>query len=235
MARAAVVNINDVLEGHIRLELDCLDRIYLNAYVNKLQVEGQVAYFLRDHLGNPVPSPALFEKIGNRFRAAVRAFAKDNDVPVLHLAAPDRTRWDDRKLDHVKPYLDRAAREGRSGVVAIVAVQELAWVWSGKKLDPKPGQSRFAFVKTRRQCTTYYFYVLDGDFGPGFIKIISYFPYPAKVWLNGHEWVKRQADRAGLRFSVLANGFAACDEPAACKPSPTGSVPATSRPSSSTG
>ena len=58
MARAAVVNINDVLEGHVRLELDCLDRIYLNAYVNKLQVEGQVAYFLRDHLGNPVPSPA---------------------------------------------------------------------------------------------------------------------------------------------------------------------------------
>jgi len=55
-------------------------------------------------------------------------------------------------------------------VVAIVAVQELAWVWSGKKLDPKPGQSRFAFVKTRRQCTTYYFYVLDGDFGPGFIR-----------------------------------------------------------------
>jgi len=83
----------------------------------------------------------LFEKIGNRFRAAVRAFAKDNDVPVLHLAAPDRTRWDDRKLDHVKPYLDRAAREGRSGVVAIVAVQELAWVWSGKKLDPKPARA----------------------------------------------------------------------------------------------
>ncbi len=213
MARAAVVNINDVLEGHVRLELDCLDRIYLNAYVNKLQVEGQVAYFLRDHLGNPVPSPALFEKIGNRFRSAVRVFARDNDVPVLRLAAPDRTRWDDRKLDHVKPYLDRAAHEGRSGVVAIVAVQELAWVWSGKKCDPKPGQSRFAFVKTRRQCTTYYFYVLDDEFGPGFIKIVSYFPYPAKAWLNGHEWVKRQADRAGIRFSVLANGFAACDEP----------------------
>jgi len=58
--------------------------------------------------------------------------------------------------------------------------QELAWVWSGKKLDPKPGQS-VRLVKTRRQCTTYYFYVLDGDFGPGFIKNHSYFPYPAKV------------------------------------------------------
>jgi hypothetical protein len=208
-----VANINDVLDGHVSLELDCLDRIYLNAYVNKLQVQGQVAYFLRDHLGNPVPSPALFEQIGNRFRAAVRAFAKDNVIPVLRLNAPDRTRWDDRKIDHVQPHLDQAARRGRTGVVAIVAAQELAWVWSGKKCDPKPGQSRFAFVKTRRQCTAYYFYVLDADFGPGFIKIVSYFPYPAKVWVNGHEWVKRQADRAGLRVVTLANGFAACDQP----------------------
>lgn len=213
MTSPGVVNINDVLEGHLALELDCLDRIYLNAYVNKLQVEGQVAYFLRDHLGNPVPSPALFEKIGNRFRAAVRAFAAEHEIPVLRLAAPDRSRWDDRKLDHVTPYLDRAAREGRTGVVAIVSAQELAWVWSGKKCDPKPGQSRFAFVKARRQCTAYYFYVLDRDFGPGFIKIVSYFPYPAKVWVNGHEWLKRQADRAGLRFSTLANGFAACEDP----------------------
>ena len=45
--------------------------------------------------------------------------------------------------------------------------------------------------------TVYYFYVLDGDFGPGFIKLCSYFPYPAKVWLNGHEWAKRQAAKAG--------------------------------------
>ena len=210
---AVVINVNDVLDGHVSLELDCLDRIYLNAYVNKLQTAGQVAYFLRDHLGNPVPSPALFEKIGNRFRAGVRAFAKDNKISVLRLAAPDRSRWDDRKLDHVQPHLDRAARQGRTGVVAIVAAQELVWVWSGKKRDPQPGQSRFDFVKERRQCTAYYFYVLDADFGPGFIKIVSYFPYPAKVWLNGHEWVKRQAARAGLQVTELANGFASCHQP----------------------
>ena len=39
------------------------------------------------------------------------------------------------------------------------------------------------------------------DFGPGFIKICTYFPYPAKVWLNGHEWAKRQARREGLGFT----------------------------------
>ncbi len=37
--------------------------------------------------------------------------------------------------------------------------------------------------------------------------------YPAKVWLNGHEWAKRQAARAGLVVTELANGVAACDQP----------------------
>jgi len=57
--------------------------------------------------------------------------------------------------------------------------------------------------------------VLDRDFGPGFIKLCSYFPYPAKVWVNGHEWAKRQATTAGVAFTELANGFATCDDPAA--------------------
>jgi hypothetical protein len=42
----------------------------------------------------------------------------------------------------------------------------------------------------------------------------SWFPYPAKVWLNGHEWAKRQAAKAGIGFSELANGFASCEDPA---------------------
>jgi hypothetical protein len=71
----------------------------------------------------------------------------------------------------------------------------------------------FGFDKADRAVTVYYFYVLDADFGPGFIKLCSYFPYPAKVWLNGHEWAKRQAAKAGLAVTELANGFAACEQP----------------------
>jgi len=65
---ASVININDVLEGHVSLDLDCVDRIDMNAYVPKLQVSGQVVTFLTEHLGFPIPSPVLLEKIGNRFR-----------------------------------------------------------------------------------------------------------------------------------------------------------------------
>jgi hypothetical protein len=210
----SATNINEVLDGHVGLDLECIDRLYLNAYVPNLQVSGQVVTFLTQHLGFPIPSPALLEKIGNRFRREVKAFAAEHDVPVLQLKKPDRTRWDDRKLDHVRPYLERAEAEGRTGVVAIVTAQEFQWVFSAKNRSPKPGIVTFDFVKEDRRVGMYYFYVLDSEFGPGFIKICTYFPYPAKVWVNGHEWAKRQATRAGIAYTSLSNGFASCGDPA---------------------
>jgi hypothetical protein len=211
-----VVNINDVLDGHVALDLDCLDRLYLNAYVPNLQVGGQVVTFLTQHLGNEVPSRVLFKRIGDRFRQAVAAFAQHQGIPLLHLKRPDRTRWDDRKLDPVRPHLEQAQREGRCGVVAIVVAQEVQKVFMGSQRgkDTHGKAVNFGFDKADRAVTVHYVDVLDADLGPGFIKLCSYFPYPAKVWLNGHEWAKRQAAKAGLAVTELANGFAACDHPA---------------------
>ena len=127
---SAVVNVNEVLDGHVGLELDCLDRIYLNAYVPRLQTSGQVAVFMTDHLGLPSGRSSSRSVTGSA--TEVRAFAKEPD-PVLGLASPDRRRWDDRKLDHVQGYLARAERREPAGVVAIVAAQELAWVWNAKE------------------------------------------------------------------------------------------------------
>ena len=78
---AAVVTVNDVLDGHVDLDVQCLDRIYLNGYVPNLQVAGQVVSFMTAHLGYPIPSPAIMEKIGTAFRAAVDRFAIDNNIP----------------------------------------------------------------------------------------------------------------------------------------------------------
>jgi hypothetical protein len=100
-------------------------------------------------------------------------------------------------------------------VVAIVVAQEVQKVFMGyqRGKDTHGKAGNFAFDKADRAVTVYYFYVLDADFGPGFIKLCSSFPYPAKVWLNGHEWAKRQAATTGLVVTELANGFAACDQP----------------------
>jgi hypothetical protein len=208
---AEVINLNDVLDGHVVLDLQCLDRLYLNGYVPALQVGGQVITFLTEHLGNRVASPALFKQIGDRFSNAVRSFAQINRIPVLHLNTPDRSRWDDRKVDHVREYADKATAPG---VVAIVVAQEVQKVFMGYRRRPKADGPGFGFDKADRRVTVYYFYILDAHFGLGFIKICSYFPYPLKMWVNGHDWAKRQAAAEGLAFTELANGFASCEDPA---------------------
>jgi hypothetical protein len=208
----AVTNINDVLEGHVGLEVECIDRLILNAYVPNLQVGGQIARFISQHLGKPIASAAVLGRIGNRFRRDVKRFADANDIPILQLKGPDRSRWDDRKLDHVRPHLQAAERDRRFGVVAIVAGQEYHWVFSARNRG-KGKAVWFEFFREQRRVGVYYFYILDPDFGPAFIRICTYFPYPARVWVNGHEWAKRQADHAGLTYRALSNGFASTPEP----------------------
>jgi hypothetical protein len=202
------VTVNDVLDGHVALDLECVDRVYLNAYVPTLQVGGQVVTFLTTHLGNPIPSPAIFEKIGTAFRGAVSRFADEEHVPVVRFAKTDR------KIDRMRRYLAAQAATGRSGVAAIGVAQEYAPVFTATQRDAPNGIPWFAFAKTNRRVSCYYFYLWDTDFGPAFIKVCAYFPYPAKIWINGHEWAKRQATQAGIGYRELSNGFAATDDPA---------------------
>jgi hypothetical protein len=209
-AGRAAVTAADMVAGHVTLDVSCLDRLYLNGFVNKLQTPGGVVYFFHDHRGKPIVSPALFEPIGEKFRRDVRAWAQANGIPLIRFAAGDR------KADVMASYLDAAAATGRSQVVAVGCAQEFQRVWTARKRDTDPGLCpQFSFTKEQRRVSVFYVYIFDERMGPGFIKICSYFPYPVKVWVNGHEWAKRQAMAAGIGFTALSNGFASCEDPAA--------------------
>ena len=95
--------------------------------------------------------------------------------------------------------------------------QEFQRVFTGTTYHCDPdggGVPRFGYAKADRRVTAYYFYLVDEVFGPGFVKVCAYFPYPIKIWLNGHEYAKRAATAAGIGFTELDNGFAATDDPA---------------------
>ena len=208
ITRSVPVTVSDVLDGHVQLDLDCLDRLYLHGYLGQLQVGGQVVQFLR-HRGYPVPSPACLQQIGDEFRRRVASFAEANHIPVVPLKAADRN------IEVMRPYLDRAAATGRSQVAAVAVAQEPQRVFISRKRDTDPAKPpQFSFDKKDRRVTVYYFYLWDAGFGPAFIKVCTYCPWPVKVWVNGHEWAKQQARKLGLGFTELSNGFAACDDPA---------------------
>jgi hypothetical protein len=101
-------------------------------------------------------------------------------------------------------------------VVAIGCAQEFQLVWTARKRATDPGKPpQFSFTGEQRRVSVFYVYIFDEQMGLGLIKICTYFPYPGKVWVNGHEWAKRQAAAAGIGFTDLSNGFASCDDPAA--------------------
>jgi hypothetical protein len=209
-AGPAVVTAAEMVAGHVRLDISCLDRLYLNGFVARLQAPGGVIYFFHDHRGKPIVSPALFEPIGDRFRREVRDWARANGIPVIVFRAGDR------KADVMAPYLEAAAVTGRSQVAAVGCAQEFQLVWTARKRETDPARCpQFSFTREQRRVSVFYVYIFDEQMGPGFIKICTYFPYPVKVWVNGHEWAKRQAAAAGIGFTELSNGFAACDDPAA--------------------
>ncbi|MBV9599653.1 MAG: hypothetical protein JOZ87_22750 [Chloroflexi bacterium] len=111
---AAVGNVNEILDGHVVLDLECLDRIYLNAYIPTLQVGGQVVTFFSNQRNQPIASPALIQKMGEAFRQAVSTFANRRQIPVIRFGKRDR------QIDVIQPYFKAATQPG---VIAIGVAQ----------------------------------------------------------------------------------------------------------------
>jgi hypothetical protein len=153
LVRANPVAVNDVLDGHVKLDLECLDRVYLHGFVAQLQVGGQVVQFLR-HNGFPVPSPTCLQQIGDGFRRSVASFADANHIPVVRLKSTDRN------IEVMRRYLSAAARTGRSQVAAIGVAQEPQRVFIARRRDTDPSKPpQFSFDKKDRRVTVYYFYL----------------------------------------------------------------------------
>lgn len=198
-------DINEILRDHVTLEVECMDRIYLNGYVPKLQTGGQLVRFMIERLGKPIPSPSLLGKITQGFVAAVKQFATDNGIPVVKFEHKQRK-------DDIANEL-RAKRPVRDEVVFIGVAQEKAQAFSGCKREQK-GFVGFDYQRDKSVYVNhYYFYIDDEDFGPVFLKLCSYAPWGIKVCINGHEWAKRQLEKAGVTFETLDNGFLTCNDP----------------------
>lgn len=196
----------DVLEDHVSLEVECIDRMYLNVYQARLQHELGVVGFFKCHRGFPFVSSALMDPISKSFVADIHRFVADQGVDLVDF------RPGQRKDDVAHEYL--AGFDRAEGVLFVGRAQEKTGVFrTEKRRNPVTGAAYPWLVRRTAIVNHFYIYALDDDFGPFFIKFCTYFPYNAKVCLNGNEWAKRQAAKAGVAFEPLDNGFASCAEP----------------------
>jgi hypothetical protein len=201
--------VSDVVAEHTVFEIECIDRMYLNVYVPQLQHPAGIVGYVNRQLGLPIASTAPLGKITEAFSTAMRRFAVDQGVPWVDFVKGQR------KDDVMHQHLARFEEAGRSeGVLFIGRAQEKTTLFRTEKRRNPEGRAYPWIVKTTGLVNHFYVYAVDADFGPFFLKFCSYFPYNAKLCLNGNEWAKRQAAQAGIGFTALDNAFAAFDDPA---------------------
>ena len=85
-----MATIPELLDGHVTLEVECLDRLYLNGYIGKLATGPGLVFFMRDQLGKPIPSPVVLGQISEKFREAVKSLAEQEDIPVYQFRHNER-------------------------------------------------------------------------------------------------------------------------------------------------
>jgi hypothetical protein len=199
-----------LLRDQVALTCRSVDRIFLQAYVPRLQSVGMVCQFLRWQRGYPIPSSAAFGKIGEVYAAEVHRFAKANGIPVRHFAKGEK------KEEIARPFIEAVAGGGKSAVALIGIAQEKASVWRSWPARGQRGRAHPHMEWGRQMAFVnhFYFYLWDAEWGGAFWKTTAYAPYPVWLWLNGHEWAKRQLATAGIGFTALDNGFRSCEDPA---------------------
>jgi hypothetical protein len=186
---------SDLLEG----SYDCVDRVILNAYFGMGQTGGGLRVWWRALEGSDdgLDDNHLMRMAG-RFSLRLRAWAKENNVPVLYSAPGER------KHNIAAEYL--ATHEVKPGLFMILVSKAPALVWEAQMT----GTGKLGQLVPKRPwpyVNHYSFHILDPDWGHLTIKMSGHPPFGAQVMLNGHEYVACQAQKAGVGFTKQDNCF----------------------------
>ena len=199
-------SVAEVLRDRVRLEVEAIDRMYLNVYVPHLQSVGAVVGYLRVHRSQRFASTTAVTPMTEAFVRNIDQFVNTAGVDLVAFQKGQR------KDDVTQKYLGRFAQH--EGVLYVGKAQEKARVMRTERR-----RSRFTggtypwIVESTAMVNHYYFYCVDEDFGPFFLKFCSYFPYNAKLCINGNEYLKRQLAKCGVAFEALDNGVKSCADP----------------------
>ena len=199
-----MLTVKEILTNKISLDIECIDRVYLNGYVKHLQMPGGLITFIREQMGFPIPSPMVLPPVSQAFRKAVEKYAREQGLSIVDFAKGED------KDEKARVYL--ANFERKQGVVLIGKAQEKALGYKGQRKE-QGKRVWFDYSRQSLHVTYYYFYILDEEFGLFFIKVCTYFPFDVKVCFNGHEWAKQQLHKEGIGFEALNNGFLSCQDP----------------------
>jgi len=198
----------EVLSGHVRLEVRCIDRMMLTFRQPRLQYGQGIHNFFCQHRGNRFASSALMLPMTERFAADIRHYIDTRRLDLVRFAKGQS------KDQVAKEYL--AGKSGGDQILFVGVAQEKTRVWrTARRRDPATGKPYPWLYQEQAMVNHWYFYGFDADFGPFHIKFCGYFPCTGQIYLNGHEYAKQQCRKEGIAFTALDNAFGTVSDPAA--------------------
>lgn len=184
----------DLLDGRY----DCVDRLVLNGYFPMGQTSGGLlTWWNQLYPGTPLEQKRLQQMAGD-FSRRVHAYAKRNNIPILHGPIGDRTK-------HARAEKLLPKDPAFQGVFAILVARAPGLVWKAKK--NRQGQLVVRRSDPWPLIQHYHFHLLDKEWGHLTIKMSGHPPFGVQVSLNGHEWVERQAQRQAISWVKEGNCF----------------------------
>jgi hypothetical protein len=139
------------------------------------------------------------DPVSKAFVSGMESFAKREQVPIVFFRKGQRK--DEVTAELLKAF-DRS-----EGVLYIGKAQEKTPVFrTERRRNEETGATYPWLVRSTAMVNQFYVYCVDRDFGPFFLKFSTYFPYNAKLCINGHEYAKRQLAKEGIGFEALDNG-----------------------------
>ncbi|WP_244307462.1 hypothetical protein [Mycobacterium ostraviense] len=161
-------SVDGVLSEHVVFEVECVDRMFCNVYVPGLQYAAGLVAYVHRQLGLPIASTAPLAKITDAFCAAVHRFARDNAIAWVDFAKGQRK--DDIAHEHLARFT------GTEGVLFVGRAQEKTKLFRTEKRRDANGDAYPWIVPATGLVNHFYFYCVDDEFGPFFLKFCSYFP-----------------------------------------------------------
>jgi hypothetical protein len=199
-------SVADVLRDHVELEIEAIDRMYLNVYVPHLQTVGATVGYLHKHRGQRFASTTTLAPMTEAFVRNIEQFVQQEGVDLVSFAKGQRK--DEVTQQYLRDF------EATEGVLYVGKAQEKARVMRTERRQSRTSGATYPWiVESTAMVNHYYFYCVDQDFGPFFLKFCSYFPYNAKLCINGNEYLKRQLAKRGIAFEALDNGIKSCADP----------------------
>ncbi len=182
---------NRFLEHHdssIRFVYSCFDRIVLNAVIQPLQRPSSIVWFFKERqCVRGRLDQKFFRTLSGDYHDWVEQWAKQQNVEIVKPPKVRRENW-------VQPYYQQLAQD--QGVAVILKTLEQANIAVSQATSGEPHiELKPCYV------WQYYFYVRDSSLGPLWLRVCPYFPFNARICLNGHYWLAQRMRNAGIQFA----------------------------------